>query len=641
MRIVLFATRICLLSFVAGLPSLEASGATLPSQINWRWIGTKTNPALACPSPGGSWVSAATFFTPTPGKLASYCTYTLNAARPVTPADLATLKQLVPGQLDELAADLMSIGSLAPPSGLPKSLWHPLTKHFLEQAGAADLPEISGTQRVRMAVLDTQPTADTNPHHLPANSPHGYTLLNMAHRALCEHQDPTMTDCVVQLTSQLALSYVSYAPNDPSASIQDLVMGGYVGSLLDLAKAIHTEVDAWRAAALPGQNLVINMSVGWNPEFGGLEADPQDMPMPVRLVYDAIVDARCRGALVIAAAGNRTGGPDSGTGPMMPAAWAVRSVPWAGACGLSPSKTNFSGPLNQPLLYAVGGVESDGEPLVNSRAYSVPERVAFGDHAVVVAHTDDAPTALLTGSSVATLVASAAAAAAWYYAPDIPGEQLMALIDNAGDALPLEADFCYSPNTTCPAARRISVCPSVAAVCSQQPYACSVAACPAWNLAPPDLNQNLAELDPDFELALTTINQPTPDTAFCDPSVSYYDPANGPADDPCPDRQYISVQSTPWVHPQPSSHACPPCRVHLETQRLIIEIDPAFAGMLSQPTLDICGSSYSLGSIPLEPGEITVVNDIDTQGCQNTTVSFTVTENGNVSSSIDSALIVD
>ncbi len=633
MRTVFLATLTSLVSLFAGLPSTDT---TSPPQINWRWIGVKTDPALPCPSAGGSWASAATFtLSSTPSELALYCTFTFTGARPVTSADVATLHLLVPGQLDELAADLMNVGPFASSMDIPRTLWQPLRKHFLDQARSANLPEITGYSPVRLAVLDTQPTADTNPHQLMANSFHGYTLLNMAHRALCE----PMTGCIAQLTSQLALSYLSFDPNDPSAAIEDPVLGGYVGSLLDLAKAIYAEVDSWQQTALPAQKLVINLSIGWDPEFGGLEEDRLDMPVPVRLVYDAIVDARCRGALVIAATGNRTDGPDSGIGPMMPAAWAVRDVPAAGACGGLPGIG--AGGHNQPLVYAVGGVGANGEPLGNARPYSIPERVAFGDHGVVAGHTDHAPTAILTGSSVATLVASSAAAAAWYYAPYLPGEQLMVQLDEAGDDLPLTADFCYGTNSTCPPVRRISVCPSVASVCPKQLNDCPVTACPVGNPSPPNLSQNLAELVPALELTLTTINQHTPGAALCEPNPSHYDPAQGPAEDPCPVRQYVSAQSTPWVHPQPGTHPCPPCRVHRETQTLILEIDPAFTGTLSQPTLDVCGTYYSLGSIPLQPGETTVVQDVDTTGCQDIAVSFTVTENGTVSSSIDSVLVVD
>jgi hypothetical protein len=38
-------------------------------------------------------------------------------------------------------------------------------------------------------------------------------------------------------------------------------------------------------------------------------------------VREALRVASCRGALIIAAAGNRTGGPDDLGGPMFPAGW--------------------------------------------------------------------------------------------------------------------------------------------------------------------------------------------------------------------------------------------------------------------------------------------------------------------------------
>ncbi|MEM7583857.1 MAG: S8/S53 family peptidase [Acidobacteriota bacterium] len=638
-----FTLLLLLLVPMLGFASPAAAASEAAAAVKWRWIATKADPTLPCPTPGGSWAGVDAF-SPAPmhSKLGEYCSYNFTGGRPVTPADIATLKLLVPGQISEIGVDLMSLGSFAPPMPVADSVWQPLAEQFLSQAGPTGLAPVSGHSPVRLAVLDTHPSSDIDPHHLPSNSPHGATLLNMANRALCRDDDE---DCIVQLTSRLALTYVSYDPNDPTASVQDFALGGYVGSLLDLAQAIFFEVEAWQASSWSNQQLVLNLSVGWNPTFGGLEADRRSMPLPVRMVYDAIADATCRGAIVVAATGNRTGGPQSSIGPMLPAAWAVRDISRSQGCGgpLDKRLGKRFGPvtLDQPMLYAVAGVEADGDPLTNSRPYSVPERVAFGDHGVVSDTTGIAPTAILTGSSVAALVTSAAAAASWYYAPDLSAEEVMTVLDGAGDQLPITADFCYTSGDDCEPVRRISICPSVASVCSRISTTCPPISCQPWDPSPPDLNDSLANLNPSHELSLTDINQAYTDAEVCSPNTPHYDPSKGPAEDPCPDLQYASVQSTPWVHPQPGTHPCPPCRVHLNQQRLIIEIDPAFTGTLSQPTLDLCGSSYSLGSIPLEPGDTTVVENIDMAGCQAAAVSFTVTENGHTSSAIDSALIVE
>src|SRR6185295_8822360 len=163
----------------------------------------------------------------------------------------------------------------------------------------------------------------------------------------------------------------------------------------------------WSASGT--RRIVMNLSVGWPAAFGGSEAVIDDMPAPVQAALAVLEFASCRGAIVVAAAGNRSWGPDGDTGPLYPAGWEVRPAPGLQACidrGAQPRPADFppaTSTVYRPLLYAVGGVQANNRVLANSRPASEPRLTAFADHAVVD-DTTGAPTAVLSGTSVSTLL---------------------------------------------------------------------------------------------------------------------------------------------------------------------------------------------------------------------------------------------
>ncbi|MEO1086404.1 MAG: hypothetical protein AAFY88_19380, partial [Acidobacteriota bacterium] len=293
------------------------------------------------------------------------------------------------------------------------------------------------------------------------------------------------------------------------------------------------------------------------------------------------------------------------------------------------------------LLFAAGGIQGNGAMLSNSRPQSVPSRVALGDHGVVAGPNLVDPTAILTGSSVSSLVVSAAAAAAWYYVPESSSHHIMQAVDAGGTPLAIRANFCFGGGPECPVTRRVSVCSAAEAACAAV-GTCPQLTCAPWNPTPPDLSESLQNLAPSAVRSLSFVDEVNRKADVCAPLVAYFDPADGQPVDPCPDRQYVSIEATPWVHPQPGTHTCPPCRIHRGGEQLVIQIDDDITGVLSEPTLELCGNTYSLGNIPLDAGATTVVNDVDATGCDEATVSFTVTDVDNSSySSINSTLIVD
>src|SRR5262249_30891555 len=110
--------------------------------------------------------------------------------------------------------------------------------------------------------------------------------------------------------------------------VRDVAAGGTHGSPKDVAAAIYQAVVTGKSVGgIP--NVVINLSVGWEPQWASGFVDTKrsafgTLRAATTAVYEAIRFASCRGALVVAAAGNTGIGK---TGPMYPAAWELQPAP--------------------------------------------------------------------------------------------------------------------------------------------------------------------------------------------------------------------------------------------------------------------------------------------------------------------------
>ncbi|HVR98059.1 MAG TPA: S8/S53 family peptidase [Thermoanaerobaculia bacterium] len=434
------------------------------------------------------------------------------------------------------------------PSGVSRSpeaeARESLAAHFLSQVGHLEgLSGFNGRPGVRLAFLDTQPDGEGVPTR-PGRSRHGYTLANIGRRLLC---GPGPTDgCVARITTRLALPIVEFDRLNPKKVKVDTVNGGFIGMQIDLAQAIEREVDAWLGDPHREPHLVLNLSLAWDGElFHGLdEKSIAEMEVGTQAVYRALEYAAGHGVLVFAAAGNRQYGPSPNTGPLLPAAWEGRRV--EDSCGTS---------RETPLLYAVGGVQSGGWPLANARPRGMPRRVAYADHAVVSALNPDEPTAMYTGSSVATAVTSSIAAAAWMIRPELDAHELMKILDASGDPLEWNADFWFGADPA-PRARRLSLCSAFREV-----------ACSGTDL--PDCRA-LLECDWDrqrpFLSDILTILPPGPSRFSEVPDVSKPCLAtrmvrNGNSARPprCPSDRLFSITAEPWLFPMPGVTPCPNC----------------------------------------------------------------------------------
>lgn len=495
-----------------------------------------------------------------PGRLADFCIYEYQpdqlsepASKPSPPEGLSSYEK------DYVA--LMRAGTgLDSGTELDSLLWKLQEAHFLAQTGEARLPLTGAFPRVRVAILDTQPTEKCLPGRksrlgkcLPekaGNSSHGYTMAYIAHRLVCNDDGR----CAATVVPELAMSVVSFKDQTVVRNIQK---GGFRGTVSELAVAILGAIAHWDDDVHRGRehadHLVLNLSLGWDGALiGGLDEKEKDTPLAVQAVYAALEYAAWRGVLVVAAAGNSRLGPQPGSGPLLPAAWETRVSPWG------------------PLVYAAGGVQSDGRTLSNARQKGTPSRVAYAEQAVVTTpkpnnQPNNQPnnrTAIYTGTSVSAAVLSSVAAAVWNFRPDLSARELMELIDRSGDDLGRPADFFYPENKgPAPVVHRISLCSALVRACRDGQGACpspkKLPACKEWDRRPLDLRKRLARLKVNSVLDAAQLTKEMEVSGPC--SVARVRFAQEPPKFPCPIEQLHDLSDLPGTAPQPPPDPCPNC----------------------------------------------------------------------------------
>ena len=300
-----------------------------------QWITVKTDKSKRCPKATG-WIEQQLFDIDditSNRTLENYCVYKklISVTPPPQPKVPPEIQYLIDkGYLEKNPQrDCVVVGSLAAPSTAPDVLGV-LEKQLLIQSGKFELPPISlENAPVRMALLDTLPTDEHFPQANLTRSAHGASLAEIAQTLLC---DPKTRGCYANLTSQLALSYIAEEQDGEYFTYRDDYKGGFFGSLTDLSLAIQKELQSWQEKS-PDSRLVINLSLGWNGHsWGGHETNPAQYPAAVKSVYDSIVNAVCRGALVIAAAGNKSKNEINDYQAMLPARWEELPKPSSQMC---------------------------------------------------------------------------------------------------------------------------------------------------------------------------------------------------------------------------------------------------------------------------------------------------------------------
>lgn len=404
------------------------------------------------------------------------------------------------------------------------------------EAPVVQATQAGATTPVRVAVIDTSgvPPYDLQtglPTQPTDNNLHGRAVALVIADTACSEYDK-MDECPVKVHSYLALNVLGSHTGETATIGVDDVHGGHAGTLTDLGLAVRRAVDEWKTvAATTGERLIINISAGWDPVWGGdaqtsvaangaVSSTTTGAP---ELVLESLKYANCAGALVFAAAGNRTTPYGSATPEtaIYPAAWTTLPAPTAAECealgvvGANPS-------AGAPLLYAVGGLDLKGGELMTGRSRGLPLLATVGLN-VVRQEPYGSPhhTPTLTGTSMSTAAVSGVAAHLWSHSADARASDLASQLYERGQATPHAADICFG-GAACGTVRNIVLCDGNP---DKNPMGCDP--------SPPSLDTPLTaavEFDTPIPVELNTDDPETADEI-----------------------------AEPWVYPQPPDD--PSCRV--------------------------------------------------------------------------------
>lgn len=540
-----------------------------PACVNTHWVGiaNRGNDGYICGGPAEPW-GVQRLFGGHPGhdplwwELGRFCSYRWEGEEPPDPSDLLLLQELIgPGdnELAQLSRDCLVVYPMTPPRGYAKEhAWRGLWSRFRNELGRATLPNreppdpsMPPSKDPRLVIIDnarTRTHAEEPARHRDDSLEHGFAMVNFAHDLVC-HVDEEAGYCPGAIATRQALGFDSYDPGARQPGPTDL---GNMGLLEDLAEAV---VQATYETDFATQHLVINLSVGWDGRFGGPEV-PELMRPEVRGVLEAIEYASCQQALVVAAAGNHT------VGPTYPGAWEQRPRPSLQRCSeleavpqdeVFPTDDDYA-----PLVYATTGLkpphyDEDADrwiwvPLDNMSEGAMAPLTAYGSAGVVeLAHFPDEASAMLTGSSVATIAVSSAAMAVWYYRWDLTPWSVMDILRDGSEDLGFAPDFSMATAAQ-PTVRRVHISGVLEHACSG-----ADAGCP-----PPAEPSPFSRRDevPDFAGLPNEPDEPGPSEGVSCSTVG--PPENG---DPfvCPQNVFPSGHAQPWTLCQPGSDPCSTC----------------------------------------------------------------------------------
>lgn len=506
--------------------ALGSAGQTCPSNRAVWYSSNNAVPLATVNGVGGKWASARLFAGTASPELARYWSFTWSPSTNAAP-DFTTLT----GYTAKLGKDVpqrdcpavVGLSSISDATAVWTSL---RAKGWDRTARLAQLPAGSAST-VRVAVVDS--AARSYASTLTDTLGHGRAVGRAVRDLACPADAATTgAQCLGEVENYAALVHLTPTSTNP-------VAGGYYGTQSELAQAIVGATDDWVKAATATRlaHLVVNLSVGWDSAqgYGGEYAVPADLPGAARAVHAAVRHAVCRGGLVVAAAGNRSGLASSG--PMFPAQWETHAAPTADECAVLEGTRTLPADTAtyRPLVYAAGALDAIDRPIASTRLNGRPRLAAYGSNVVSgdprAVHTD-----ILTGTSMAAATVSGIAAAVWAYRPTATANEVMNLVYSSGVDLGVAPDFRLG--TAAGSVRRVSHCGALRAA-TNGTFRCPT---PAANTGSTVLfDSSWTNVDPGFSappMAATEIFQ---------------------ADLPIA----ASAVSTPWVTPQPGSPGCDVC----------------------------------------------------------------------------------
>ena len=470
---------------------------------------------------------------------------------------------------------------------------------------------------VSLSIIDSFPTygSEMDPH-MQTGHLHGSALINFAKDALCK-VDGNSQECLADVDSQLGIKYNNVTKNLYRSNDIDDSFGGTKGSFNDIANAMYKQfnsiINKSKQLDVPVPRMVFNFSFGWS---GGYGSDFGAISEQEKVVLDIVEYLNCAGVLMVAAAGNNS------SEALYPGAWETRRAKSNYECSkINPKYSylrvnSYSEPYN-PILWSAQSLQSSGKKL--AIASVEPPLATYGEGAVTVKATEfeNIPqvglgeTAVLSGSSVSSLVLSAIASSVIKYRPSLSNQEIMTLIYLSAIDLKRPADYCLKLNPAgCPKVKRASLCSSIKFACKY-----SQGNCPKSQLVECDestVGNVLNFEDFDFEGLEGDVFKAT--LCGADGNLSYPD-----------------IQSTPSIHTQPMDPVCPSCIFYSNNNILYFDINSDY-GSLSNGTVTLTSnnstSSYTIGATGGDSGTVNVTGSNVTSA----TLSFTTSNNMSVTS---------
>jgi hypothetical protein len=540
-------------------PDEELQDTLCPAK---RQVALRPANLAECPAVPG-WLGGSTFASGGPA-LKRFCHYDWNGA-PGSLPNLAALQGAA--NWVRVASDCGAAFTQSSDAvwGLVGSDIEAAFHHGIGRASASDL-NLPATEpsrwKVAVAVVDSVP----EPKPLAPRSPHGDMMVSLINDIAC----PAGTaGCEVKVLRSLGL------PRYGEYGLRDDVNGGYYGTQKDIAKAIYESVETWRATlGAPSQpepaKLIINMSVGWNGDIFGDTDDTTPRPA-VEAVHTAIEYAVCWGAVVIVAAGNQDYTCE--TGPLLPGGWESDPAPDAARCQELGAPAPPAGIGYKPLLYSVGGLTHDRQPMTGSREGGMPRLAALATNAVAGGDSTS-----ITGTSAAAASVSGIAALVWSYNPQLSPSGLMSVLYQSGGTTTLDADY-YLAGAVNTDVQAVNGCAALEAACTLQGADCPFASPLACIGAEPSVS--MLDVFGEIETSYDEYKYPLVigDDIECasecgTPSFAFI--ANPTLPTQCPEP---SSQKMPFTLPQPTQIGCPNCTLDVVADAVYASIDTAYTGM--------------------------------------------------------------
>jgi hypothetical protein len=308
------------------------------------------------------------------------------------------------------------------PKDIPDFVWKPLVNTFEQQARGIpkDQWETLWTKYlanpkipVRVAVVDAVP----DEHAAPMRSSHKEAVSGVIRTLLCPDSDATGCGARVAVT-----------PGNSSGQGHGTGHADGFLTFRELYDSLTAILAQWRPEQ---EHLVVNFAVGWDPIKTASNKTPLNDPNAAPILQ-LLQRASCKGAILIAPAGNLTGS----VGPLFPAGYEALRAPTAQECARSgyPRRTEIAED-HAPLVYAVGALDQFDDRMVTVRPWGLPRLAAYG--LSITSPRPGVPRDTFSGTSMSAAIVSGVAAAVWTAQPELSAERVMEIVYDGG--IPVDA----------------------------------------------------------------------------------------------------------------------------------------------------------------------------------------------------------